>query len=90
MHYPPKMCNSARRDSQPSVASTLKRPHTDTMIELGWVLFAVECVFVLFFCFVFWYFWSHSAMRRSVAIRATAVYALGCIAFLLLMFFLPL
>lgn len=60
------------------------------MLGFAWILFIVECLLSLFFGFVFWHFWTHSAMKRAVAIRAILVYASGCIVFLLLTFFLPL
>jgi hypothetical protein len=60
------------------------------MLELGWVLFAVEVVFSIFFGYVFWRFWSRSTMDRSVAIKATVIYVFGCVVCLLFMFFLPL
>lgn len=66
-----------------------REPHTTPMLEIGWMILGIEVIFSIFFCFVFWHFWSRSAMKRSVAIRAFLIYALGCTAFLLLMFFMP-
>ena len=60
------------------------------MLGLGWVVFIAELLLALFFGALFWYFWTHSAMSRSVAKRAIFIYAAGCIVFLLLTLFLPL
>lgn len=60
------------------------------MLELGWILFVIECLLSIFFCLVFWHFWTHSAMKRAVATKAILVYAFGCVIFLLLTIFLPL
>ena len=59
------------------------------MLGLGWLLFAIECAFSIFFVLVFWHFWTHSAMKRSVAVKAILIYSLGCLVFLSLMIFLP-
>gem|GEM_PF-3973035 len=60
------------------------------MLGLGWVVFIAEVLLSLFFGAIFWHFWSHSAMKRSVAKRAILIYASGCFLFLLLTLFLPL
>ncbi len=59
------------------------------MIIIGWMLFGAEALISIFLTIVFWYFWSHSAMPRKIARRATVIYALGCLLCLLLMFVLP-
>ena len=73
-----------------SVARVPREPHTCVMVGLGLVVFALECVFAVFFSVVFWHFWTHSAMKRSDAMKALAVYAIGCVVFLLLTLCLPL
>lgn len=60
------------------------------MLGLAWILFIAECLLSLFFGAIFWHFWTHSAMKRSVATRAILIYASGCVLFLLLTLFLPL
>ena len=60
------------------------------MLGLGWVVFIAEVILALLFGALFWHFWTHSAMSRSVAKRAIFIYASGCIVFLLLTLFLPL
>ncbi len=59
------------------------------MIGLGLILLGIECILSIFFGFIFWHFWSRSAMPRSTAVRAIIIYASGCTVFLLLTFFLP-
>jgi len=77
-------------DSQVPVATGYREPHTDRMLGLGWVVFVVEVLLSLAFGALFWHFWTHSAMERSVATRAILVYAFGCLVFLMLTLFLPL
>lgn len=60
------------------------------MLGLGWIVFIAEFLLTLFFGAIFWHFWTHSAMSRTVAVRAIIIYASGCITFLLLTLFLPL
>jgi hypothetical protein len=60
------------------------------MVTFGLILLGLEAFFSLLCGFVFWHFWSRSAMKRSIARTAIAIYALGCLGILLLMFFLPL
>ena len=60
------------------------------MLVIGWVLLALECLLALLFGYLFWHFWSRSAMKRAIALRAIIVYAVGCFFCLLLMLSLPL
>lgn len=80
-----------RCDAPSPIAGAPARSHTECMLlTAAWVLFGIEILFALFFSFVFWHFWSHAAMTRATALRATAIYASGCILILLMMLFLPL
>lgn len=76
-------------DPQGTVARAEGEPHTDAMLGLAWILFGVEFLLALFFGVIFWHFWTHSAMSRTVAVRAMLIYTSGCIAFLLFTLFLP-
>lgn len=64
--------------------------YTERMIALGWMLLGVELFFSALSGFIFWHFWSHSAMTRGVAVRAITIYLLGCLACIMLTFFIPL
>lgn len=60
------------------------------LLHIGWMFLGAELIIALVCGSVFWYFWSHSAMSRSAAVKATAIYALGCALCLLLALLLPL
>jgi hypothetical protein len=60
------------------------------LLRIGWMFLGTELILALVCGFVLWYFWTHSAMSRSTAQKALGIYALGCIACLLLALFLPL
>lgn len=59
------------------------------MILVGWILLGIEVLISVLCALIFWHFWSHSAMPRATAIRATVIYGLGCLLCLLFTFFLP-
>lgn len=90
MHQLAEKRNSPLLDAQVAVATCQREPHTGAMLGLAWIVFIAECILSAFFGFILWHFWTHSAMERKVAIRATLMYASGCVAFLLLTLFLPL
>lgn len=60
------------------------------MLQIGWIVLAIEFFLSILLSWIFWHFWTHSAMRRPVAVRAIIIYALGCAICLALTFFLPL
>ena len=60
------------------------------LLRIGWTMVGIECLLAIVFGYILWFVWSRSAMDRSVAKIALAVYVTGCIACLAFSIFLPL
>lgn len=56
----------------------------------AWLLFGVELAVSIAFGSIFWRAWSRSAMNRTTALTAIAIYAFCCVCCLMLSFFIQL
>ena len=60
------------------------------LLRVAWSFFGVEVLLALGFALLFWYFWSRAGIQRKSAWKAISIYALGCIALLLIAISIPL
>jgi hypothetical protein len=60
------------------------------ILFVAWLMFGIELFVAIAFGITFWRLWSRSAMGKTTALAAIAMYAFCCVLCLMLTFFVPL